>query len=330
MVRGSTLVVSDLHADTWTDRKIRQTGKSKQEHFFDLLDAAEQVGVGRVVINGDLIDLPPYEGHLAFGHGPCPSRQVIERLIAFGAKVPVTYVFGNHDIGVSGFRCMGADNVTPLRNLTCSYPAYCMDFPNSTVLVEHGHFCDPALILYLRDLANRTYRESHFDEFFWAMQRRKEAAPEKPASPGALETVTVQPGENAYFAAKVGQKSLPKETFWSRLVKRVKSRLGRELAPTTAEWWWRHGIDRMEEYLAKARAEGKSLKPTLYQIFGHTHRADPREAVVHEGVNCTYINAGTWTEAADEGWYLDINPDGKVWLQDWINEPAELKRVGVA
>lgn len=67
----------------------------------------------------------------------------------------------------------------------------------------------------------------------------------------------------------------------------------------------------------------------LYQLFGHTHRADPRAPILCDGIECIYINTGTWTADVDEGWYVDIRPDGTVWLQDWTNEPEELRRLGI-
>ena len=331
MVRGSTLVVSDLHVDTWSDRKIRQTGKSKQEHFFNLLDAAEQVGVRELVINGDLIDLPPYKGHRTFTQGSDAARELVERLISFGSKIPVTYVIGNHDIGVSGFRCMSADNIAPLRNLSCCYPDYVIDtFPNSTILIEHGHACDPFRGAYLWDLANRTYRKDRIEQMAWRMQRRNPKRPDERADPGALPTVEVAPGENAWEAARVGQKPFPKWKGWIKIRRAMHCVLNTTVLPVTEVWWWVYAVERMKSYLSQASEAGRKPKPTVYQIFGHTHRADPRDPEVHDGVNCIYINAGTWTEAVDEGWYVDINPDGKAWLQDWINEPAELRRVGVA
>lgn len=330
MIKDATIVVSDLHIDTWTDRPIGDTGKSKREHFFELLDWAEKVGVRELVINGDLMDFPPYKGHRVFSDPDSEAKPVAERLIQFGQRVPVTYVFGNHDIGISGYRCMAADNVDPLATLSLCYPVYVIDYhPNTTILVEHGHFCDPALLLYLRDLAKRTYSPSHFEDMMWTMQRRDLKRPDERVEPGALATVEVTPGENAYYAAKAQQGPPPRETFWSRLWSAIKHKLGRAIAPATAEWWWKHGMERMDDYIQKRRREGEEPKPKLYQIYGHTHRADPRDEMAQRGVKCRYINCGTWTEAGDEGWYLDVTPEGMVWLQDWINEPEELRRLGV-
>jgi UDP-2,3-diacylglucosamine pyrophosphatase LpxH len=330
MIKDATIIVSDLHADTWTNRAIGSTGKSKKEQFFELLDWAARVGIRELVINGDLMDLPPYQGQQSFPAGPSIAREVVERLVQFAHGIPVTYVMGNHDIGISGFRSMGRDSISGLRNANFCYPAYTISYPGTTILVEHGHFCDPALVLYLRDLANRTYRASQFEEFHWAMQRRSAAHPEKPMAPGCLEPVVTQPGENAYYAARRAQQVTAKPGLWARLCQFLKARLGRGIAPATMEWWWQAALQQMQEYLQKVRAQGQPLPGRLYQIYGHTHHADPRDAVSQEGVACIYINSGTWTEQVDQGWYLDVHPDdGTVWLQDWINEPEELRRLGV-
>lgn len=321
-----TVVVSDLHIDTWTDRKIARTGKSRKEHFFELLDWCERVKVRELVINGDLMDFPPYSGQYSFPEGPSISRDVVERLISFGSVVPVTYIYGNHDIGISGFRCMGEDNVSFIKNINLCYPDYVIDdYPSTTILIEHGHFCDPVILLYLRDLTNRTYRESRFEEFQWAMQRRNAAF--KKEGPGLFPPPQVTPGEVAYFAAKEDQKPLAKMSLWSR-VRSFFWRWGSgAISKPTMEHWWREALDEMESYISRRLSEEKDVKPVLYQIYGHTHRADPRDPVMKHGIQCIYINAGTWTESADQGWYLDIDENGKIWLQDWINEPVDVRRV---
>jgi UDP-2,3-diacylglucosamine pyrophosphatase LpxH len=329
-----TIIVSDLHVDTWTARKIRATGKTKKEHFFELLDWCEGAKVREFVINGDVMDLPPYEGQSTFCPGPSIARDVVERLIAFAAKVPVAYIYGNHDIGISGYRSMGRQGISWLSSANFIYPNYVIDdYAQATILVEHGHFADPFILLYLRDLADRTYIESKFEAFQWAMQRRDPQKPLVRVEPGVgLAPVGVTPGENAYYAARAGQAPLPKETWLTHVVARLKAWGARKVEKPTMERWWRAAIDGLRQYVAKVESEGKRPKPAVYMIYGHTHRADPRcapgDAVpLADGVSGYYINAGTWAESVDEGWYIDIDPTGKPWLQDWINEPAELRKL---
>lgn len=321
-----TIIVSDLHIDNWTDRKIGSTEISRMQHFFNLLQWCEQQQIREFVINGDLMDLPPYRGNIIFsGESASISRAVVERLIEFARHIKVTYVFGNHDIGISGFRSLGIDSIPSLRNTNFCYPNYVIDdYPGSTILIEHGHFCDPFLLLYARDLNDRTYCASKFEAFEWLMQRREVDHPEN-VSTLNIPPVVIQPGQNAYYAAKEGQHPLPHKTWWIDF-KEALFRLGRHsLGEVTAELWWSAGLAEMQKYIARQHDDQALLKPTLYQIYGHTHRADPRDPVNQDGVSCIYLNGGGWTESLDQGWYLDIDEQGKIWLQDWINEPEILR-----
>ena len=110
------------------------------------------------------------------------------------------------------------------------YPAYVIEYPGSTVLVEHGHFCDPAIPLYLKDLADRTYRASDFDQFHWAMQRRDAPAP------GTLTPVATRAGQNAYTAAKEAPIAPVRPSVWSKLWEWLKNRGGEAVGPVTEEW----------------------------------------------------------------------------------------------
>jgi len=323
MIRDGTIIVSDLHVDTWTDRKLG-TGKTKRDHFFHFLDWCEKVGIRELVLNGDLMDLPPWEGQESFREGPSIARDTVERLVELSSRIQITYVPGNHDIGISGFRCMGQYSIRSLRNVNVCYPAYVInEYPESTVLIEHGHFCDPAIMLYVRDLANRTYRASEFERFHWAMQRRY--APTR----SALTPIATEPGKNAYYEARKVKQTPDARGLWPKLWEWIKSRGGRAIAPLTAEWWSHAAMEGMTRYIETERSQGRKPKPRLYQIYGHTHRVDPCDPVVRDGVSCTYINAGTWAEQVDQGWYVDIRPDdGTAWLQDWINEPVRLRRLG--
>ena len=319
-----TIIVSDLHADTWTDRKIRSTGKDKKQHFFEFLDWCGGAGIRELIINGDLMDLPPYEGQFAFPVGQSVARDVVVELEKLASNVQVTYVFGNHDIGVSGFRSMGCNSIPGLRNVNFCYPNYVIDdYAETTILVEHGHFCDPALIFYVRDLAKRTYVESNFEAFNWVMQRRDVKSPSIVVKPGSLQPADVKTGENAYSAARQDQQP---PSLWSRIIGWLWQHVRNAAEKPTMEQWRHEAIEEMGKYIGKTKSEGGKIKPVLYQIYGHTHRADARDAEqLAGGVSGIYVNAGTWTDEVDQGWYLDVDDNGKVWLQDWINEPESLR-----
>lgn len=321
------IIVSDLHIDTWTDREIRRTGTTRENHFYDFLRRCENAGVSEFIINGDLLDLPPYEGQVVFDRANSIARRVLERLFEFGTKINITYVYGNHDIGISGFRCLGENNISQLKNISFCYPNYRVDYDNTTILVEHGHFYDPAILLYVNDLANFTYHRSKFEAYMWAMQRRNPLHPNKIPAPGLLKPIVVEEGENAYLAAKRQQEQLPDKNLW-QTIKEILWKRGSLLLGHPKEWWWFHSAHKeMQDFIKTQREKQEILKPNLYQIYGHTHSADPRDPINIEGVNCNYINAGTWTDEVDNGWYLDIDKSGKVWLQDFVNEPEHIRRL---
>jgi UDP-2,3-diacylglucosamine pyrophosphatase LpxH len=316
------IILSDLHVDTWTDRKIRGTGKNKKEHFNDFMDWCESANIKEFIINGDLMDFPPYTGYISFTESSGTARGVINRIARLADKIPVTYIFGNHDIGISGIRSLRENNLKIFGNMNFCYPGYIVEYGDCAILIEHGHFCDPALILYLRDLADRTYRESKFEGHEW-MQAGQENVEAPTMKPGLITPIRVEPGGNAFLAAKQPPKPAPKRTICTK-IKEILWRWGATaIAPYTMEWWWLNANEGMGKFI-KNTSYKKSM---LYQIYGHTHRADARDPEVMHGVSCFYINAGTWTEEVDEGWYLDIDEKGKVWLQDWINEPEEMRNL---
>ncbi|MHB1456750.1 MAG: metallophosphoesterase [Armatimonadota bacterium] len=323
---GRKIIVSDLHIDTWTNRVIGDTGKNRKEHFLDLLKWCEDIKIEEFIINGDIMDMPPYKGQYSFNEGSSISREVIERLVLFAENIKpskVTVIFGNHDIGISGFRSMADNNISFLNNVSFCYPNYMLsDYQDTTILIEHGHFFDPFVRLYLKDLADRTYLEGKLGKYNWTMHSiRAETT-------GIIDPGRVESGQTAYKAAKQRQSPLEKPAFLSSITKWIWEKLQISVIQPKMEWWWSAAIDRMSEYVNKVSSEGKPVTQTIYQIFGHTHATDPRNAVqIAPGISGIYINAGSWTEDADQGPYLDIREDGKVWLQDWINEDAETKRL---
>jgi len=49
-----TIIVSDLHIDTWDGREIGKTGKKKHEHFLEFLDRCERAGIREFADFGDV------------------------------------------------------------------------------------------------------------------------------------------------------------------------------------------------------------------------------------------------------------------------------------
>jgi UDP-2,3-diacylglucosamine pyrophosphatase LpxH len=322
-----TIIVSDLHVDTWTDEPFGEGDrrKTKLAHWCDLLDwcAAKNV---ELVINGGLMDAPPYKGERCFTTGP--AREAVENLLAYAKDHPVTYIYGNHDIGISGLRCPAGSGVAALGATGLWYPRYTLNAAGSVVLLEHGHFYDPALILYMRDLAKRTYLPSHFESFQLVQQRRDPVTGDRIQHPGVAAPTTVDLSRgvenNVYGAIMVTAFESPtpeaeKKTarsFLDRLKRGAVLKAGRAVKHYL---WWEAAKDTFQGYLRGAAPKPK----TLYCVMGHTHVPDTGETTVAD-VPCTYLNSGTWTCAGDTpedrsyATYLDVRDTGKVWAQDWI------------
>jgi predicted phosphodiesterase len=73
--------------------------------------------------------------------------------------------------------------------------------------------------------------------------------------------------------------------------------------------------------------EHEDNRPVIYCVMGHTHVPDTAEARISRR-RCIYFNSGTWTgkgetvEDRQHATYLDVDEDGKVWVQDWIRNPS--------
>jgi UDP-2,3-diacylglucosamine pyrophosphatase LpxH len=340
-----TIIVSDLHVDTWSDEPFGEGDrrKTKLAHWCDLLDWCSSQNIAELVINGDLMDAPPYKGDACFTTGP--ARDAAERLLAYAKDHRVTYIYGNHDIGISGLRCPAGSGVAALRGTGLWYPRYTLTVAGSVVLLEHGHFYDPALILYMRDLAKRTYLPSHFESFQLVQQRRDPVSGDRMQHPGVAPPTTVdldlappQRRNNVYWATRatnelqpatardvavtrsfldwLNRAALPKaQGFLDRFRARAVLEAGKAVKHYI---WWPAAKDIFADYLS-----GESPKPqTLYCIMGHTHVTDTGKITIAD-VPCLYFNSGTWTcadlpEARSYATYLDVREDGTLWAQDWI------------
>jgi hypothetical protein len=82
----NTIIVSDLHVDTWDGRRYGrgERRKTKLQHWCDFLDWCENEQVNELIVNGDLTDAPPYEGNISFRRQT--ERLAIERLLAYASR----------------------------------------------------------------------------------------------------------------------------------------------------------------------------------------------------------------------------------------------------
>jgi len=326
-----SIIVSDLHVDTWTNEAYGEGSrrKSKLAHWCDLLDWCEAKQIDELIINGDLMDAPPYQGDSSFAWGV--AREAVERLLVYAERRRVTYIYGNHDIGISGIRCPRGAGLSALQNVSLCYPGYVLHTDTSTLLIQHGHLFDPALLLYIKDLTRRTYLMSQFQAFQRVQQRRdaKTGAPIKP--PGVASPATIglgpQARDNVFYAIKLTDTLTPPAEADVSAARRFIRSLRRGVIMRVGEsvkhyLWWEAAKSVFEEYLAHATVE----RPVIYCLMGHTHVPDTADARIG-AKHCIYFNSGTWTatgetvEDRQHATYLDVRETGKVWIQDWIRNP---------
>lgn len=118
------IVVSDLHADRW--------GPDRLAAFRDFLYYVRATAT-RLVLNGDLLDLPPVEGEELSDQ----VKAVLGELVALPLTgVELVYLPGNHDIALRGLPMS-------LPNFQLAYPRVIFGIGPKRVYVEHGHYYDP-------------------------------------------------------------------------------------------------------------------------------------------------------------------------------------------
>jgi UDP-2,3-diacylglucosamine pyrophosphatase LpxH len=329
-----TIIVSDLHFDTWQAREQYGTGDRKMtklEHWHKFLDWCEAERVAELVINGDLIDAPPYKGNTSFTDEI--ERSAVDHLVKYAACNPVTYVHGNHDIGISGIRCRRENSLPALRNVNLFYPGHVLDTGSTTLLIQHGHLYDPVLWQYVADLEARTYMISRLEAFQWVMQRRHpERGTRLEKRPGVGEPSAIGLGpqveNNVYYAIKMSEAEAPalREDIlagggWLRDLKN--NMLTAVEVTVKHVIWWLAARQVFRLYLKNY----PQRRRTIYCIMGHTHVPDTAEFQIR-GNHCIYFNSGTWTgkgrtkEDRQHATYLDVDEQGKVWIQDWIRNPS--------
>lgn len=168
------IIVSDLHLDTWDF----ENGKTPAA-FAAFLDwVRRHPRIRDLTINGDIMDVPPHplnqrdvttlnirlRGEPTFPDleggelGVLQDRfepilETLGRMMARDNDAPplqVTYLTGNHDIGISGLRYIRPKiawtSFKVLWNPSVRYEVS----PGRWLYVEHGHRVDPYLWLYLR------------------------------------------------------------------------------------------------------------------------------------------------------------------------------------
>jgi UDP-2,3-diacylglucosamine pyrophosphatase LpxH len=153
MATGPLVLVSDIHVDEWHRDLPPDAVEQKRARLLDFFDwLVDASGSRRLVIAGDLVDLPQSDGEAVlprFWDIATKLKKVLD------AGIELTYVVGNHDCGI-----VGLDVLLDTPPLRIDYPYILAESGGKTFLIEHGHLHDPWLWDYERTLlsamANRT------------------------------------------------------------------------------------------------------------------------------------------------------------------------------
>lgn len=304
--KTNTIIISDLHIDTW-NHLAKFKGKTKDEHFLDFLEEKE-ITTRFLYIVGDLLDLPPRRGRDAFPTGGVVDR-VLARLIELSREPDtfVVYLIGNHDIGLSGLRVNRNFEMPWMGRIAISYPSIHFSTPKGGILLEHGHFYDPSLAIYAKDLLWTTYfgaaREQPFvhisSGLVRSLQRRDSVTGKKIWKPGELKPIPRPPR---------GCRAQIKELI-QRLIRRSPAIVEEIYKPLQ----WQNAA---KEVLRKHNKGVSSGERARAVVFGHTHRPD--KYIWDTGEQ--YFNSGDWSGDTPHSTYLEVDKDGNIFDHDWISE----------
>lgn len=298
----AAIIVSDLHIDTWDNKKKTQ-GKTKARHFLDFLEA-KAPDIESLYIAGDLMDMPPVRGEDVVPRGSV-AEQVMNGLVTFAGQSDkqLVYLVGNHDIGISGLRINLGFQVPWLGGMAITYPRVYINTTAGGIMVEHGHFYDPSLMLFAGDLILGTYygdvrglpASDVSSGLARVLQRRDPITAEKVVDAGELQlTVKQRPG-----CRSIGRS----------IINTILQKFGPTVDVYTPQLWRDAAPKALADY--NESADDKHQASTI--IFGHTHAPD----------NMTwddkqYFNSGAWSGNGPQSTYLEIDDKGRISSQEWI------------
>ena len=296
------IIVSDLHIDTW-DNKKKSQGKTKARHFLDFLEAKTS-DMESLYIAGDLMDMPPVRGQDVVPKGSV-AEQVMNGLVAFASQPDkeLVYLVGNHDIGISGLRINLDFQIPWLGGMAITYPRVFIDTPKGGIIVEHGHFYDPSLMLFAGDLILGTYygdvrglpASDVSSSIVRALQRRDPITAEKVVDAGELQlTVKERPG-----CRSIGR----------NIINTISRKFGPTVDVYTPALWRDAAPKALAEYNDSADADHQAR--TI--IFGHTHTPD---SITWDDKQ--YFNSGSWSSNGPQSTYLEIDDHGRISSHEWI------------
>lgn len=346
MKRNKTIIVSDLHVDTWAGQFA--DGEAKLDHFFKFLNWIEPF-TKTFVINGDLFDAPP------MGETIIPTyEKVIHELLKFAKGKNCYYFIGNHDIGMWGLRIKGFKSVEGLENLHIIYPYNMHAYvelgetkdPNTKpkyIYFEHGHYFDPALSLYIYNAAKSITAGSGglsniFRNIANFVRTIFRLTPKIETDAGATTIKAMRAAQKRDPDGKQVQELGIKDNaispqITSAIWKRVAKWLTKEVTPDH----WRDSAEKMfKEYIDRYNPE--TDKEIAAIIFGHTHVPSTKEDwLTYNGKKAFYLNSGDWAEPvlnkdldSHHSNFIIINSEGTIErgpsgepVRDYIKENAK-------
>lgn len=307
MAKDKTIVISDLHIETWKNHQVN--GKPKIDYFTEFIEQVVKPEAANLVINGDILDAPPAEDEDVLPM----YREVIELLVKLTATINVYYFVGNHDIGLWGLSVRDYQPMSGLNKLNIIYPreprliVQPHDGNDKVFLYfEHGHFYDPVLGIYVAKVAGQTYPpilrlRSFLYRLFGLRKRSSELLRRRRVTAGQ---VTRDVFRAAQRRDKEGAKTKPNglssagsTNWWTALRNWLAGR------PTEIyrEVHWREAAGDVFAQLCVSypKVEVKAV------VFGHTHIADCAK-ISNEGKDTLYLNSGDWSGPTPEmGDYTD-------------------------
>ncbi len=143
MDSARAVLISDVHIDQWeADLGGLGPAAEKRRAFLEFLEwVGGESHAKRLVILGDLVDVPPRRGSLLPEYSDVARK--LKELVDRG--VELHYVVGNHDSGILGLQVAMSAPV-----IHVDYPCRRLESGGKTFLLEHGHLYDPCLIEYVR------------------------------------------------------------------------------------------------------------------------------------------------------------------------------------
>lgn len=308
--RGEIVVVSDLHIDTWD--RAPEGRQAREQAFLEFLRTIERTTM-ELYVNGDLLDAPPdpedtwQSDAFALKGSIFPKyEEVLASLSTMNNASPVpvavTLLFGNHDMAASGLRYDLVKRPHLLHKFRLPfnmawYPNVVLGVPvdptkegqeDHRVYIDHGHFYDPALLLYLRDFISAALR---------ADLRR------------AMTTLVIS-GQRRSSE----QQAIP----GSGLAAPKRLTMDQKIGHWLVRYRWRWKARRA---LAERSAEEvrKGNRPLSGVLFGHTHLPDRYTYRTGRAKGMTYVNTGDWMGETGHGTYTIVTQDGVILQHDWLD-----------